>query len=280
MTALLHAAAALVVAASGPRHLLFGEPGTDWVVLSETGEVRFRLREVGGVRPWDVAISSDAKRWAVAIHEERQKPVLLLFTSLEKPPRRIVARGDVLDDLQFSADGEWVYFSSNDDKQKPFDNQPMKYAQVYRVKFDRGEPERVSWSRGCHMWPRPLNDGKTVLVSHATCFGGRSLELLHLGSQKEDQILPTSASVRETALHPDGKSLLLTQEVPAGIQFRKMNLDETNSELWLTTRTSGHRIRPQWSEQGTAMVFQNNRRVWKLQPNGEVTLLLSLESEQ
>ena len=260
---------------SSPAHLLFGGPGTDWVLLSGSGEVRLRMREIGGVQPFDAATSPDGRRWAVSTRREQQNPELFLFSSLDAPPRRIVAKGNVLDGLRFSADGEWVYFSSNDEKQPTFDQQPMRYAQVYRVRFAKGEPERLTLSRGCHMWPRPLSATR-VVVSHATCQGGRSLEILSTRSGEEKVLLPPTENVGETAPHPDGSKILFTRSVPAGMEFRLWDLQTNSSTLWTTLAVGGARMRPQWAEQGRVVLFQSGSRVLRMDSNGNAEDVLDL----
>lgn len=263
----------LLHAAPLEAHVLFGEPGADWAVLADNGEVRLRLREIAGVQPADVAISPDGKRWAVATQDER--PELLLLTDLEAPPRRLRARGNVLDGLRFSDDGEWVYFSSNDDKQPRFENQPMLYAQVYRVRFDRGEPERLSLSRGCHMWPKPVSTGG-VVVSHATCMGGRSLEILNVKTGKERVLLPETQNIGETAPLPEKQKILYTRATPAGTEFRVWDLPTGTSTLWALVSIGSARTRPQWVDGGNALLFQNGSRVWKLDAHGNTQPVLDL----
>ena len=265
--------------AAAPTYLLFGEPGTDWVLLSGAGDVLERMRDIGGVQPTDAAVSPDGKRWAVATRGDGAMPELLLFTSLAGLPRRIPGRGNVLDGVRFSADGEWVFFSSNDAEQKKFDKQPMLYAQVYRVRFGGGLPERLTLSRGCHMWPTPLTNTK-LMVSHATCAGGRSLEVLGIDSKEEAVLLPPDANIGETAPHPDGRRILFTRTVPAGQEFRVGDLKGSNFALWTTTPIASTRIRPQWAEGGKALFFQNNRRIWKLDESGQMARVVDLETSQ
>lgn len=262
------------LAATG-GNLLFGDRDGFWVLLGDDGELKSRFRQIGGVAPDDAAVSPDGKRWAVTISANPKKPELLLFASLDSPPRRIQSRGNVLDGVAFSSDGEWVYFSSNDYKQPRFANQPMLYAQIYRVRFTGGEPERLSLSRGCHMWPKPLN-ARSVVVSHATCVGGRSLEVLDLKTGAERVLLPATSDLRETSPHSSGKQVLITRTVPDGTEFRVWDLNAGSSKLWATLPLPTPRIRPQWAGDGKHVLFQSNSRVWKITESGAVSQVVEL----
>ena len=274
---------ALLLSAGAPApasHFLFGGPGVDWVLLNGDGEVVSRHRRLGGVAPLDAAVSRDGQRWAIATVDEAGRPMMLLQRGLDDgAPRRIVGKGDVLDGLAFSQDGAWVYFSANDFSQPHFAPQPMLYAQVYRVRFDRGEPERLTLSAGCHMWPRP-DTGTRVMVSHSTCRGGRSLDLLNSATRLEQVVLPPGSLVGETAPHPDGHKLFLSIAVPAGNELRVLDRRSGSSALWTTTPLNSARSRPQWDAAGEHVFFQNDARVWAVGASGELRELCNLRSAE
>lgn len=268
--------AGLVSTVAPTEVALFGGPGTQWAVVTREGEVVRRLSQIGGLKPVDAAISPDGSRWAViALNSENERELFLLNDAEGKPLRSMKSPGDVLDGVSFSPDGKWVYLSANDKNQRRFEKQPMLYAQVYRLRFDDGHLERVSMSRGCHMWPKSI-DKDFAAVSHATCFGGRSLELIALGSGHERVLLPPNANVGEVAVDSTKTRLFFTLPGAEGADFRVLDLKTGKQETWLTSPIDSLRSRPLWSSDGTNVLFQSNAVIWRARPNHALEKLVSL----
>lgn len=264
----------LVLAASSVH--VFGIPGGDWITINSEGVVLKRFRELHGIIPDDVAISPDGKRWAMARREVDKAPQLYLFEDDGRPPRTLKGKGNVMDGLSFSADGEWVYLSANDSQSKLSHGETMSYAQVYRVNFSQPALQRASSSRGCHMWPRAASP-TTVIFAHANCAGSRGLSTLSVATGKEKTLIPMSEHVREMAIHSDGSRVFYLREAVTGTEFRLLDLASGRSELWLSRAVAGARARPQWAADGERVLFQDSLRVSSVAKSGDVAVISTIE---
>lgn len=252
----LLAVVALISLSARADVFLFGGPGIGWHLVDAAGLVTRKLVLIGGKEATDATVTRDGKRWAAAVSDGR--PHLLTYADLDGPPiRDVELPGDVLDGLAFSDDGEWVYFSANDEKQPRFDGQSMRYAQLYRAHFSQGVVERLTMERGCHMWPRPTRTG--LLNSHATCYGGRSLEL-RARNGKVTTLVPISETVGESAVATDGRVFYF---LPTTTGTQLVVRGGAGTTVWGETRINSMRTRPQWVDAET-IFFQNNHRLWRL----------------
>lgn len=237
---------------------LFGDVRKSWHLVDDQGKVERSFRQLGGVSPLDAAVSRDGRRWAVV--EPGVPPNLLLLNGPEaRPARRVRARGNVLDGVAFSNDGEWVYFSSNDWDQPRFENQTMVYAQVYRVEFESGLVERLTLEKGCHVWPRPTATG--FVNAHSTCRGGSSLEVIAKGAATR-VLVPNNRTVGEIATDETGARVFYFYPTPRGFDLMVAR-DGQDAEKWGEVEAWYGRHRPQWVDPD-AILFQLGNSLFRL----------------
>lgn len=246
-----------LLAASGP--LVFGDAGGTWLVLQADGEVR-RLSDVAGIKPADLATSRDSRRWAVVngqalslVEGAEVKRTLAL------PKLRIEAP-------EFSTDGAWVFFSARDESEIPHTTS-MNFAQLWRVRFERGEPEKLTNTPGCHQLPKALPDGR-VLFTHSSCSGGRVLELLDVARKKELRAAPNLGEVRESAATADGKRLVFSRLAPFGLEVLELTLSDASQRRLGLVQVEGARQRLAWDRDEKSVLFQDRGTVWRLKPDG------------
>ena len=212
---------------------LFGDASAGWHLVNENGERLRTLTTIAGVAPADATVSRDGKRWAVVTSPaspSERRSLLLASRPDGKSERSITSKGNVLDGVAFSHDGAWVYFSANDDAQPTFANEPMKYAQIYRAEFTSGRVERLTLEAGCHMWPRPTASG-AVVNSHATCRGGRSLEV-RTGTRNIATLVPNTTTVGEAAPSADGKTIFYVQPTARGDELLVVSVRDGVTSKW------------------------------------------------
>ncbi|MDP2276021.1 MAG: hypothetical protein Q8K32_35080 [Archangium sp.] len=274
MTFLAFHLVSLIVTGTDSR-FLFGDAATGWVVVDGEGAVQRRLRKIGGIEPTDATISRDGRRWAVVVAAaERDRPQLRLLDAAEGPWRTVESKGNVLDGVAFSDDSEWVYFSANDENQPRFDNQPMKYAQIYRVRFITGGVERLSMVKGCQMWPRPK--GRDIVVSHSNCAGGgRALEIVTHARRRI--LIPDAAAVGEAAANGSQTKVFYFVTEGTVTELRTWDLSSGASQKWGAVLIESMRTRPQWV--GDAVLFQNKQRLWVVSDLREPTEVARLGGE-
>lgn len=263
MTVLLSLVLAASMAAAGSP-LLFGNPGGMWLLLSPDGTVR-RFTDVAGLKPTDLAVSLDEKRWAIVAYNDKEQPSLFLFENGKKL-RPIELSGHKVDAPEFSPDGKWVYFTASDLSVVPH-AVSMRYAQLWRIRFEKGSPEKLTVSVGCHMWPKPLSTGG-ILFSHATCSGGRGLEVFEPQTRRELPLIPPMGEVGESAPHSDGRRLVFSRLVPQGTELVEWKLREGTERRLGVVQVEGSRMRLAWHSDGETVLYQNRSAVWRMKADG------------
>ncbi|MDP3151307.1 MAG: hypothetical protein Q8N23_01470 [Archangium sp.] len=261
--------------ASAP-HLLFATGAGDWVQLDEQGSVIRRFDRIGNIAVLDAAISPDGRRWAIATMLPNGRRALALLEDFDGAPRIIEGVGSVLDHLAFSQDGEWVYFSANDSKAPPIDGQSMQYAQVYRTQFSRGsELQRLSNSRGCHLWPRSAGR-RNVFFAHANCgTSGRSLALLDTTTGREQDLVSFEHQVGELSWHPSGR---IAYSIPTnqGVELRILNIKTRVGKTWALFRSDLPVERPQWAQAGDTIYLRLGHQILSVDADGNTKIIRDL----
>lgn len=271
MALLLSAFLVTVTQLHGPEEfLLLGRVNAEWLVLRFPDEAVTRVARFGALEASDAAISRDGRRWAVVTRDSDAENTghLYLLDNPNGSPRLVPTQGNVADAPYFSADGEYVYFVSNDYKQKRWAHQPMLYAQVYRVHFKSGALARLSLSPGCHLTPRPRSNNE-VVFAHTNCRGLRGLQALDIATGRERELLPLDSQAGESAVSHDGRRVFYVQPFLAGVQYRVLDLATGKIETWGTDVPETPRYRPNWDPSDSSVFLQNHGEVWRLYPDGK-----------
>lgn len=253
---------ALVVA--GP--LLFGSAHNGWVMTNQEGVPQKSFTHVAEVRPVDLAVSTDATRWAVVGDGGRVGRVLFLVDR-ERGRRRIKLPGDECSSPVFSSDGASVYLSANDLTAKPRPGERMNYVQLWKVDFASGEARKLTDTKGCHMWPAPLEDGRLVF-SHATCVGGRGFEILG-ADRKEQVVIPPTDEFGEPVPHPRLAKVAFWRVGTNGMELGEWDLTTGTETRLGRIRGDGDRLRLAWHADERSLLFQSGTTVWKFTPGAE-----------
>lgn len=262
MLALFFTAASLVGAAPNAP-MLFDAGAGRWLVLSRSGEQLQLVSQVADRRPTDAAISPDGKGWAFIADEQ-----LFVWREGWKAARTVPRAGDVLQAPAFSLDGKWLYFIQNDYPTMKAKDAPMRYSQVWRVAAEGGKPQKLTRTPGCRMWPAPMAGGGT-LVTHATCRGGRGLDLL-TARGIEEPLLATDFEHGEAVADPRGERIAFARD-GQGTELYVLELKTKKTALWARVPWRTSRLRPAFSDDGTTLWIQNQEGVWRVAEAGAVT---------
>lgn len=106
-----------------------------------------------------------------------------------------------------------------------------------------------------------------VLFSHATCSGGRGLELLKLESRRELSLIAPKGEIGESAPHPDGQRIVFSRITPDGTELVDLNLRELTERRIGLVSVEGPKMRLAWRSD-EEILFQNRSVVWRLKADG------------
>lgn len=255
--------AALIATSPGP--LLFDGGAKGWVVMSRAGELLESRQLLAGLKARDAAVSPDRKTWAF-ISDDR----LYVWNVDAKSPREVPRAGDVLETPTFSPDGRWVYFIQNDFQTMRLPGEPMRYSQVWRVGVGGGKPQKLTKTAGCHMWPVPLATGDT-LFTHATCYGGRSVDLLSKRTASEKLLLGNDVDHGEAAIDSTGARAAVLREHRGEQTLVELDLATGVGEQRALLPFRSMRLRPGWDAADEAVWLQDSEAVWKVSADGQLT---------
>lgn len=254
----------LVVLALGadPGALLFDAGEGRWLVMSRAGETLRVVADVAGRKPKDAAISPDGTAWGFVADEQ-----LFVWREGWGAARVVPRAGDVLMSPAFSSDGQWLLFIQND-LETMRAKVPMRYSQVWRVRAEGGHPEKLTRSAGCHMWPSPTPGGG-ALITHATCRGGRGIDLLS-PTGKEEVLRGTDSQHGEAALDAGGTRVAFVRD-GLGTELYVLDLKTRKESFWARVPWRTLRLRPAWAADGKSLWIQNEEAVWRIAADGSVT---------
>ena len=143
------------------------------------------------------AWSPDGKTIAVVLSVEGGSQIYLINSDGSGPRRRISNSASIDTEPRYSADGKWLYFTS-DRGGSP---------QVYRMSATGGEPQRVTFKGSYNVSPRPSPDGR--LLAYVTRDSGRfQVALLDLSNQQV-QVITDSDRDESPSFAPNGRMILL-----------------------------------------------------------------------
>ncbi|MGH8725928.1 MAG: Tol-Pal system beta propeller repeat protein TolB, partial [Burkholderiales bacterium] len=143
------------------------------------------------------AWSPDGRTIAVVLSVEGGSQIYLINADGSGPRRRISHSHSIDTEPRYSADGKWLYFTS-DRGGSP---------QIYRMGAGGGEPQRVTFEGGYNVTPRPSPDGR--VLAYVTRNGGRfQVALLDL-SNRQVQVITDSEHDESPSFAPNGRMILL-----------------------------------------------------------------------
>jgi TolB protein len=143
------------------------------------------------------AWSPDGKTIAVVLSVEGGSQIYLINSDGSGPRRRISNSNSIDTEPRYSADGKWLYFTS-DRGGSP---------QVYRMSATGGEAQRVTFKGSYNVSPRPSPDGR--LLAYVTRDSGRfQVALLDLSNQQV-QVITDSDRDESPSFAPNGRMILL-----------------------------------------------------------------------
>jgi TolB protein len=143
------------------------------------------------------AWSPDGKTIAVVLSVEGGSQIYLINADGSGPRRRISHSNSIDTEPRYSADGQWLYFTS-DRGGSP---------QIYRMSATGGEPQRVTFEGSYNVTPRPSPDGR--VLAYVTRNGGRfQVALLDL-SNRQVQVITDSDRDESPSFAPNGRMILL-----------------------------------------------------------------------
>jgi TolB protein len=143
------------------------------------------------------AWSPDGKTLAVVLSVDGGSQIFLLNADGSGSRRRISNSNSIDTEPRFSADGKWLYFTS-DRGGSP---------QIYRMSATGGEPQRVTFEGSYNVSPRPSPDGR--VLAYVTRNAGKfQVALLDL-SNRQVQVITDSDRDESPSFAPNGRMILL-----------------------------------------------------------------------
>jgi TolB protein len=143
------------------------------------------------------AWSPDGKTLAVVLSVDGGSQIFLLNADGSGSRRRISNSTSIDTEPRYSADGKWLYFTS-DRGGSP---------QIYRMPAGGGEPQRVTFEGSYNVSPRPSPDGR--VLAYVTRNGGKfQVALLDL-SNRQVQVITDSDRDESPSFAPNGRMILL-----------------------------------------------------------------------
>jgi TolB protein len=143
------------------------------------------------------AWSPDGKTLAVVLSVDGGSQIFLLNADGSGSRRRISNSNSIDTEPRFSADGKWLYFTS-DRGGSP---------QIYRMSATGGEPQRVTFEGSYNVSPRPSPDGR--VLAYVTRNAGKfQVALLDL-SNRQVQVITDSDRDESPSYAPNGRMILL-----------------------------------------------------------------------
>ncbi|MGH8689936.1 MAG: Tol-Pal system beta propeller repeat protein TolB [Burkholderiales bacterium] len=143
------------------------------------------------------AWSPDGKTIAVVLSVEGGSQIYLINPDGSGPRRRISNSNSIDTEPRYSADGKWLYFTS-DRGGSP---------QIYRMSATGGEAQRVTFEGSYNVSPRVSPDGKSLayLMRNGDKFQVALLEL----TTRQVQVLTDSDLDESPSFAPNGRQILL-----------------------------------------------------------------------
>ena len=143
------------------------------------------------------AWSPDGKTLAVVLSVDGGSQIFLLNADGSGSRRRISNSNSIDTEPRYSADGKWLYFTS-DRGGSP---------QIYRMSATGGEPQRVTFEGSYNVSPRPSPDGR--VLAYVTRNAGKfQVALLDL-SNRQVQVITDSDRDESPSYAPNGRMILL-----------------------------------------------------------------------
>ena len=252
------------------RHVAFGGAG-GWSVL----EVHRRTLEPLDIRfptsPAALGVSPDGTMIAfVAMDPATHRPGLYACARNCEAPRAVgFPEGRHWDPLV--TDDGWIYFAHHAGLESTpcVDDSPEhRSAQLWRVKFDGGLPERLTNEEGCHYGEGLLPDGSLAFI-HKRAILDRKIEILNTTSGERKVVL-AHPRPEELAIAPDGNSLLFSAPGFNMVTILRAGQGSPAKAVFVIERASI--ARPRFGASENEVLFQAYQAVWLIDGNATLKL--------
>jgi TolB protein len=179
------------------------------------------------------AWSPDGRTIAVVLSVEGGSQIYLINADGSGPRRRISHSNSIDTEPRYSADGKWLYFTS-DRGGSP---------QIYRMSAAGGEPQRVTFEGSYNVSPRPSPDGRTL--AYITRNSGRFQVALQDLANKQVQIITDSDRDESPSFAPNGRMILLATVIGGRGMLSAVSADGRFKQR-LSAATGGDVREPAW----------------------------------
>lgn len=257
----------LLLAAAEPRVLLFGE-GSSWLFMDERGHVLERVSSFGGLEPIEAGIAPNGLDVAfTSWNADAQNKLLYLWRRGERAPRRIGSEVGYHAQPRFSRDGRWLTFGHNRRKGgPPGQHEAGANAQLFRARADGSRMEMLTSSPGCKRSPVSL-DGFSFVYVHASCDINNALAMITAGG-RQVWLTELEAAYDELDLSPDGSRLITTLPEMSSVTLIEVNVSTRQRSRFASAPRDGQALRPTWSADGAAVLYQALGAVWRVDRRG------------
>jgi TolB protein len=221
--------------------IVFASDGWLWR-LDPVTRVATRLTADRGVdsRP---ALSPDGTQMAFLLDDGAT--ISLMLRSVANGEARRLDRGMVLDPV-FTPDGAAIVYSSAS----------AGDLDLWRVDIATGARTRLTTGVGLELRPQITPDGGTLVYVSKTRAGGDQVRVRTLADGTERTIVTGQIlSLLRPALSPDGSTLVYAMPGSAGWELWLTSLSRPAAPLVLLRRPNGRPLTPNWSADGTAVLF-------------------------
>jgi Tol biopolymer transport system component len=245
------------------RHLLFvsnrdGPRDIYWVELDRNaGVVGPVARVTQGLNPHSISLSADGTRLAYSALAMRANISVVELPSDGRPAdpaqvRPFTVGSQVVEAMNLSPDGRWIYFDSN-----LRGNQDL-----YRMPTDSGALEQLTTNPADDFHPDPSPDGREVAF-HGVRNGNRDILIIPAGGGPESVVFAGPYEERWAQWSPDGRALsfAITEAPPneGGLVVATRREDGS----WTPPRKlSPREVQGQWSADGKWLVLDQGFPDW------------------
>jgi len=229
--------------ALGPRDIYY-------VDVERSGRARGEPQRLStGLNAQAVSLSSDDRRLAYSVYTETANiwsvPLPGTLGASMSDARALTTGRQVIETMEASGDGRWMYYSSN----------IRGSSNIYRIPLSGGEPERLTSDPADDFAPEVSPDGREVAF-HSFRSGSREIFVLPLDGGAVQQVTSSPGQERSPHWSPDGRALAYFD---AAVNTTFVVRRDARNE-WGKPQLVAHDLtEPSWSPDGGSLVGAGTR---------------------